>query len=200
MKISITLSFLIALAAAPALAQTQPAASASEHQTEVAGEYTYVHANAPPAECGCFSANGGSVSIAQPLGSGYWAFVFDTTVVHASNISSGNYDLTLSAFTAGFRFRPAPHAKWNLFGEALVGAEHASGSLVEGATPAAADPNVVFAMNMGGGLDRRLNRNWSLRLVEADYLLTSTSNRVNDIQNNIRISSGLVYHFGRHEK
>jgi outer membrane immunogenic protein len=199
MKISITLStlsFLIALAA-PALAQTQPAAASEHNQTEVAAEYTYAHSNAPPGGCGCFSLNGGSASVAQPLGSGYWAAVFDTTVVHASSISAGNYDLTLSVFTGGFRFRPAPHAKWNPFGQVLVGAEHASGTLVEGPTPAASDPAMVFAMNAGGGLDRRLTPHWSLRLVEADYLMTQTSNRVNDMQNNFRISTGLVYHFGK---
>ena len=195
MKISMTLLFLIALAA-PALAQTQPAVNAPHNQTEVAGEYTYAHANAPPGDCGCFSANGGSVSVARPLDTGYWAFVFDTTVVHAGSISPANYDLTLTVFTAGFRFRPAPHAKWNPFGQVLVGAEHASGSLVEGPTPAADDPALVFAMNAGGGLDRRLNSHWSLRLVEADYLMTRSSNRVNDLQNNIRISTGLVYRFG----
>ncbi|MBB6145879.1 peptidoglycan-associated lipoprotein [Silvibacterium bohemicum] len=196
MKLSITISFLIALIAAPALAQTQPAAIASQNQTEVAGEYTYARSNAPPGGCGCFSLNGGSGSIAQPLGSAYYAFVFDTTVVHASGISSGNYDLTLSVFTAGFRIRPMPRARWNPFGQLLVGAEHASGSLVEGATPAATDPAIVFAMNVGGGLDRKFNGHWSLRVVEADYLMTQSSNRVNDLQNNLRISSGLIYRFG----
>jgi peptidoglycan-associated lipoprotein len=200
MKLSITLSFLIALAAAPVLAQTQAAASAQRNQTEVAAEYTYVHSNAPPAGCGCFLFNGGSASIARPLGSGYWAFVFDTTVAHASSISSANYDLTLSVFTAGFRLRPAPHARWNLFGQVLVGAEHASGSLVEGATPAATDPAIVFAMNAGGGLDRRFNSHWSLRLVEVDYVMTQSSNGVNDLQNNLRISTGLVYRFGGHAR
>lgn len=197
MKISIVPFLLIALVASPALAQTQTAINGSHNQTEIAGEYTYVRSNAPPGGCGCFSLNGGSVSLARPLDTGNWSLIFDATVVHAGGISSGGYDLTLSVFTAGFRLRPMPHARWNPFAQVLVGAEHASGSLVEGPTPAATDPSTVFAVNAGGGLDRRLNPHWSLRLVEADYLLTETSNGVNDLQNNLRISSGLVYHFGK---
>jgi peptidoglycan-associated lipoprotein len=188
----------MALAAAPALAQTQPAASAQQNQTEVAGEYTYAHSNAPPEGCGCFALNGGSGSVAQPLGSGYWALVFDTTVVHASSISPAGYDLTLAVFTGGFRFRPAPQSRWNPFGQVLAGGEHAGGSLVEGPTPAATDPGAVFAMNIGGGLDRRLNAHWSLRVIEGDYLLTRSSNRINDFQNNLRLSTGFVYRFGKH--
>jgi len=197
MKISITLSFLIALVASPALAQTQATPGASQNQTEVAGEYTYAHSNAPPAACGCFSLSGGSASAARSFGPGYWGFVVDTTFLHASGISSASYDLTLSVFTAGIRLRPAPQARWSPFGQVLLGAEHAGGSLVKGNTPAATDPAIVFAMNIGGGLDRRLGRRWSLRLVEADYLMTQTSNGVNDLQNNLRLSSGLAYRFGK---
>jgi outer membrane immunogenic protein len=195
--LSPTLSFLMALAAARSLAQTQPAPAPERNRTEVAAEYTYAHANAPPAECGCFSLNGGGISFAQPFGSGHYVGVFDTTFVHASSMSSGGYDLTLSVFTGGLRYRPTPHARWNSFGEVLLGVDHPSGSLIKGSTPAATDAALVFATNIGGGLDRRLNSRWSLRLVEADYLLTTSSNRVNDHQNNLRISTGLVYRFGR---
>jgi outer membrane immunogenic protein len=194
------LAFLIAtLAVSSATLQAQATAPAQvTHRPEVALEYTYAHSNAPPADCGCFSINGGSASFAEPLGRGYWALVFDTTVAHGSGISSRNYDLTLSVLTAGFRFRPSPYARWNPFGEVLIGGEHAAGSLVGPATPAAHDGGGVFALNAGGGLDRRINDRWSIRVVEADYLLTTSTNGVNNRQNNIRISTGVVYHFGKH--
>jgi len=197
MKIIVAASFLMALAGATALAQAPAAAIARQNQTEVAAEYTYAHANAPPAQCGCFSANGGSVSFAQPFVSGRYAFVFDATIVHGSNISPGNVGVTLDAFTAGGRYRPLPLARWNPFGEALVGVAHAGGGLVSGDTPAARDPGLLFAANIGGGLDRRLDRHWSLRLFEADYLVTTFRNGVNDHQNNLRVSAGLVYRFSK---
>jgi peptidoglycan-associated lipoprotein len=150
------------------------------------------------AQCDCFSLNAGGGSLAQPLGSGRFALVFDATISHGSGISTAGYDLTLSAFTGGVRYRPLPQARWNPFGEVLVGVARASGTLVQVSTPAAGDPYFVFASNIGGGLDRRLTPHWSLRLVEADYLLTTYNNAVNGHQNNLRLSTGAVYRFGKH--
>jgi outer membrane immunogenic protein len=188
--------FFITMAASLAEAQVS-SASGDHHATEVTLEYNYVRSNAPPAQCNCFSLNGGSVSIAQPFGSGHLAGAFDASVVHGSSISSGAYDLTLSSFTAGLRYRPLLQPRWNPFGQVLVGVAHASGSLVEGDTPASSDAALTFASVIGGGLDYRLHRHWSVRLIEADYLLTTYSNRVNDHQNNVRIGAGITYRFGR---
>jgi len=196
MKTSIALLLFIASTTILSFAQAQSVID-PRHQTEVAVEYSYLRANAPPAQCDCFSLNGGSISLAQPIRSGRFAFVFDTTISHGSEIGTGGYDLTLAAFTGGVRYRPLPRARWNPFGEVLVGAAHASGSLVEGPTPAASDPTLVFASTIGGGLDRRLTKSWSLRIIEADYLLTTYTNRVNDHQNSLRISVGAAYHFGK---
>jgi peptidoglycan-associated lipoprotein len=198
MKIATALSFLIALAAAPAPAQTQPAASGLRNPAEVAAEYTYAHSNAPPSGCGCFPLNGGSVSLEQPFGAGRYAFVFDTTIVTGSKIGAANYAVTLDTFTAGARYRPFPKAKWDPFGEVLMGVGHAGGSLVSGQTPAAGDPGLLFAGHLGGGLDRRLSGHWSLRVVEAGYFATTYRNGVNDHQNNLRIGGGVVYRFGGH--
>ena len=189
------LSILFIATLSSAAAQVS-AGKADLPTTEVAVEYNYVRSNAPPADCECFSMNGGSVSVAQPFGSGHLAGVFDASFIHGSGISSGNYDLTLSSFTAGLRYRPF-QSHWNPFGQVLVGVAHASGSLVEGDTPAATDSALTFASVIGGGLDYHINGHWSLRIVDADYLLTTYSNRVNDHQNNLRIGAGVAYRFGK---
>jgi peptidoglycan-associated lipoprotein len=165
-------------------------------RTELAGGYTYVRPNAPPGQCDCFSMNGASISIAQPVTSPNFALIFDATVVHGSGIGTGRYDLTLSTFTVGIRYRPLPYSRWSPYSQILLGAAHATGSLVEGDTPAAHDASLVFASTIGGGLDFWLNSRWSLRVFEADYLLTTYSNRVNDHQNSLRLSVGAAYHFG----
>jgi hypothetical protein len=139
--------------------------------------------------------NGGSISLAQPLSSPQFAFVFDATLAHGSGISAGGYNLTLSTFTAGLRYRPLPYSQWSPFGQVLLGAAHATGSLVRGDTPAATDSSLVFASTIGGGVDYWLNNRWSLRVFEADYLLTTYSNRVDGRQNNLRVSIGAAYHF-----
>jgi peptidoglycan-associated lipoprotein len=163
---------------------------------ELALDYTYVRPNAPPDVCGCFSMNGGSLSFAQPFSGGPWSAVFDATVVHGAGISAGNFDLTLSVFTLGARYRPWPQSSWSPFGQVLLGAAHASGTLVQGDTPAAQDGSLRFASTVGGGIDYRINRRWSIRVFEADYLLTTYSNRTDDRQNNLRISVGAAFHFG----
>jgi peptidoglycan-associated lipoprotein len=164
--------------------------------SEVALTYAYVRSNAPPGECPCFSMNGAGISFAKPFAEGNWAAVFDATATHASRIAAGDYDLTLAVFTVGARYRPWPDSHWSPFGEVLIGASHASGSLVEGNTPAAFDGSFKFASNVGGGLDYWINDQWSIRVLQADYLLTTYSNRTNDHQNNLRLGVGAAFHFG----
>jgi outer membrane immunogenic protein len=177
-------------------AAQSPSPSLFGQRPEVGFEYTYAHANAPPGGCGCFSLNGGSISFAQPVYSGHYAGVFDADFLHASTANPSGYDVSLSAFTAGVRYRPILHNAWSPFGQVLVGGVHGSGRLVGEGTPAANDAALVFATNVGGGVDRRLTDHWSAR-VEADYLLTTFTNGVNDHQNNVRISAGFVYHFSK---
>ena len=195
MKPTLVLLFFSACVPAMCLADA-PAITDGPQHTEIAGGYTYIRANAPPGQCDCFSMNGGSVSVAQPVGSPNFAFVFDATIGHGSGISAGGFNLTLSTFTAGFRYRPLPYSQWSPFGQVLLGAAHATGTLVRGDTPAATDASLVFASTIGSGVDYWLNNRWSLRVLEADYLLTTYSNRVNNHQNNLRVSIGAAYHFG----
>lgn len=199
-------------------AQAKPALE-SYPSPEIAFEYSYVHSNAPPGDCDCFSLNGGSLSLAQPFRSPHFAAVFDATVVHTSSFTvSGagstpvdstrikghatagpavTYDLTLVALTGGVRYRPTPGHKWSPFGQILIGVANASGSLVEGNTPAAKDSTLNFASQVGGGLDYRFSPRFSVRVVEADYFLTTSSNGVNDHQNNLRVSAGVVFRLRR---
>lgn len=195
MKNSFALLIATLVVSSSAVVRAQAAAE-PHHPTEVAVEYTYAHSNAPPGDCGCFSINGGSVSVAQPFRSGRISFAFDASFGQSANVSSNDYSVTLSTFTGGVRYRPIQHSRWNPFGEVLVGASHASGSLVNAPNPAAGDAALVFASNIGGGLDRRIDGRWSLRLVEADYSLTTFTNGVNDHQNNLRLSTGVAYRFG----
>jgi len=181
----------------PVALRAQTPAGIQNHP-EVAFEYNYVYSNAPPGGCGCFSLNGGSFSLAQPMGAGHLAAVLDTAVVHGSGVSAAKYDLTLFSFTPGISYRPLLKQRWSPFGQILIGVANASGTLVGSKTPAASDSPLNFASLVGGGLDYRLHGHWSLRLIDADYLLTRSTNGVNDHQNNLRLSAGAVYRFGKH--
>jgi outer membrane immunogenic protein len=215
-------SLTITALSTPLQAQAHPEVE-KRPSPEISLQYTYVRSNAPVAECGCFSLNGGSASIAQPLGRGHIAAVFEATVAHGSistpasstpvdtdftarptpkadaSTSASTYDLTLTVLTAGARYRPLLHSKWNPFGQILIGVANANGSLVEGNTPAANDSPLNFASQVGGGLDyrmgNRLGGRLSLRIFEANYLVTTSTNGVNDHQNNLFLSSGITYRF-----
>jgi outer membrane immunogenic protein len=177
-------------------AQGAPGKTGKALRPNLALDYTYVRSNAPPGGCDCFNLNGGSATFAWPLAAGRFALAGDITAVHAGAISSSNYDLTLSSYTAGVRYLP-PFDHWSLrpFGQVLVGVAHASGSLVQGQYSLASNAAVAFAANLGGGLDLHASRRFSVRLVEADYLVTTIDNGSNNHQNNLRLSTGVVFHF-----
>ncbi len=58
-----------------------------------------------------------------------------------------------------------------------------------------------FAMVAGGGLDLRIHRHFALRLIQAEYLMTrftSYDTGNSGMQNDVRLSSGIVFRFGGH--
>jgi peptidoglycan-associated lipoprotein len=189
---------IAAVSALPAasLAQATPAQQDAP-RPELALGYAYVHSNVPPGGCGCFSLNGGNATFAWPLGSGRFALAGDINVVYAGSASNTGNSLTLSTYTAGGRYLPhIGHSAWQPFGQVLIGLAHSSGTLVQGPNPGSANAGAAFATNMGGGLDLRAGPRFAIRLVEADYLLTTFDNGSNNHQNNIRIGAGIVFRLG----
>ena len=180
------------------MAQTKAAPTTENPpRAEVALEYSNLRSNAPPGGCGRFNLNGGSASFAWSFKpASQFALVGDLTAAHSSGISSASYDLLLSTYTVGARYRPRlGHSPLEPFGHLLVGAAHTSGSLVSG--PNVANADVAFATNLGGGLDLRVSQRFSVRLVEADYLVTTIDNGGNNHQNSLRLSAGVVLRFGK---
>jgi hypothetical protein len=107
-------------------------------------------------------------------------------------------DLTQSTFTAGGRYvHRLGNSALRTYGQALVGLAHASGPLVQRQNPGAVNAGTAFASNFGGGVDFRASQRFSLRLIEADYLLTTLDNGANNRQNNMRIGLGLVITFAK---
>jgi peptidoglycan-associated lipoprotein len=166
----------------------------SQPTAELALAYSYVYANAPPAGCGCFSMNGGSASFAYRLSRSF-SVVGEAGAVNRGNVDSTGLDLTLSSFLAGPRYSLRKFARFTPFGQVLLGAAHASGGLAPAQINAGS--STAFAMAAGGGVDIWLSRRFSLRAFQTDYLLTLLPNRVNDHQNNFRLSTGVIFQFGK---
>jgi|SRR6185312_6205969 len=193
-RISWTLLLMAVVATGGALAKAQQSPfDSTKPRPELAATYTYAHANAPPGGCGCFSLNGGSAQFAWPVGLRGVELAGDVTVAHSNSIGTSGYSLTLSSFTTGVRYSPPlKQTRYQPFGEVLVGFSHINGSLVQGQTTSSSNG---FAANLGGGLDARINRPLSIRLIEADYLVTTFNNGVNNHQNLLRVSTGIVLRF-----
>jgi peptidoglycan-associated lipoprotein len=210
LRIKTTFALLLTLAAvstasahaqSPDQAPSQapaPSAPATDKpfHSELALSYSYVRSNAPPGGCGCFSLNGGSATFAWPVKPGSLAVAGEVTIAHAGAAASTSDSLTLSAFTAGARYLPRlGRSPLQPFGQALIGLAHSTGTLVQGSNPGATNAGAAFAANLGGGLDLRASPRFSVRLIEADYLVTTFDNGVNNHQNNLRIGAGLVMRF-----
>jgi outer membrane immunogenic protein len=177
-------------------AQDQPAKALPAARPELAINYTYLRSNAPPGGCTCFSLNGGSFDLAWNIRHSRYAAVGDLTATHASGITATGYDLTLSSYLLGGRYSPSiRRLPVQPFAQVLIGLAHATGSLVQGPTSAAHNSGSALAFDAGGGASIKLNRRFALRLIEADYLLTTFDNGSNNHQNNLRIGAGIVIKF-----
>ena len=188
MRSLLALLFL-SIASVDLMAQTQP-------YNEIALDYTYLHTNAPPGGCGCFSMNGGSGSYAYYMGP-QLAWVIEVGAVHAAKVDASGLDLTLTSYLGGPRFYyRRSHARFVPYGQVLLGAVRATGGLAP-ANSGGASSSTVFGSTLGGGVEFNINRTITLRVAQVDYFVTTFYNKVDDHQNNLRISTGVAYHFGK---
>lgn len=180
---------IVSLCAGAAYAQVSEGTGKSP-SLEVAGQFTAVYANAAPGDCGCFFMYGGSAQVAAVNHHGL-AVVADIGGSHASNINGNGHDLTLTTYMGGVRYYPAlRRSKFSDYGQILAGASHTTSNY-------AIDNDATrFGAAVGGGVNYKLAQHLQWRITEAEYLLTRIPNAKNEIQNQLRLSSGLVFRFG----
>lgn len=162
-------------------------------RVDVGVDYNYVRTNAPPGGCGCITLHGGD---------GWVAFNFTHSIAivgqvsgqHASNIDGSGADLTFTSFLAGPRYSFNVTRRVVPFAQVLLGGAHVSGSLAPENIGIAGSSN-AFAMTAGGGVDIGLSPHFAIRAAQIDYFMTRFNNGVNDRQNNLRLSAGIVLRF-----
>ena len=155
--------------------------------------YHLINANAPPADCGCFTANGGYVGAQFNLSSRL-GLAAEVGGVHASKISALGQNLMLTTFLAGPRVS-LPGRRLVPFGEFMAGGAHAGDSYFPSASSVSTSAS-SFAYSAGGGLDFNLNSRVAFRLFDVSLLHTSFPNGVNGTQRQLQINAGVVMHFG----
>jgi outer membrane immunogenic protein len=184
---------IVAAALASCLALAPGARSQDASKMEAGVDYNYVHTNAPPGGCGCFSMNGGDGWFSYNFTDSF-AGVAQVSAQHASDIGGTTADLTLTSYLFGPRYSFAPAKHFVVFGQLLLGGVHASGALAPGGSGITGSSN-AFAMAAGGGLDIVLTRHFAIRAAQVDYYFTHFKNGTTDHQNNLRVAAGVVLRF-----
>ena len=157
---------------------------------EVGGNFNYVHANAPPGKCGCFSLYGGSGKFVMNI-TPTWAGVADIMYDHANNINGTGQNISIINYVFGPRYtRRWYGTRYTPYAEILVGGAK------ENVNYDFAINRQSFAVVAGGGVSTKLKRRFGLTMVEVDYVYSRIPNAVNNTQNNLRIATGITYHFG----
>ena len=166
-------------------------AQAQERQTiDVAVTYSYVRYK--PATLGIrdFSMNGGSASVAYNFKS-WLSGVADIGGYSKHDILGNGISGTLPTYLFGPRISIDRSGRFTPFAQVLVGVAHVGDKFL---TTGGSQNELSTAI--GGGIDWRLTNHIRLRGGEVDYLLTHFSevkNANTQVQNNLRVSSGLVF-------
>lgn len=154
--------------------------------------------------------HGGSTSLAINVNR-YLGLVFDFGGSHADRFgpgappTGGIVDASGNVFTYMFGPRlSSRHDTVTPFVQALFGQVHAGKVTLNGCSGIGCSPlpsENAFAMTAGGGLDITLHRHVALRLFQAEYLMTRFADRSSSAgqrarQNDVRLSTGIVFRFG----
>ncbi len=186
MKLKLVVSLLAVLAIFGVTARAQDTPKA-----DVFLGYSYLRFNPSTAGVVGASLNGGSASVAYNASS-WLSGVADFGGYHSGNLFGSGASGTLSTYLFGPRVSYRHSGRVTPFGEVLFGVAHGSADI---AGTSASDTR--FAMSLGGGFDYRLSDHFAVRPVKVDYLMsrfpeTATSAQT---QNNLRVSTGVVFRF-----
>lgn len=165
---------------------------------DVAVTYDAERGKIAASNCGCFWLQGGGANASVLLWHGL-GFAANITGGRASSIAP---DVSLSKVNVLFgprytwqwkRFSIA-HQMPSLFGEFLLGAAHAYGTVIPSSSGTEAQAT-SFAFQTGGGANLWLTSHFGLRVIELDYIHSQLPNNTNSSQNDLRIATGLVWRF-----
>lgn len=202
MRLDTFLSFAILMGAiAAASAQTIQSTDhdldqtvSKSHPIAVSVNYAAMIGNAPPGTCGCFLLNGGSSEGMFHVWNNV-AAVAEVSGNRTAQIPNSQQGLSLITYMAGPRYSFRTTRLLTTYGQFLIGGVHGFDSYFprNDNQPTGAADSLAFAP--GGGVEVGVKDWLSVRIVEAEYLVTHLPNNVNDHQNNLRISSGIVFRF-----
>ncbi len=166
-------------------------------RAEVSLAYSPTEANAGPGQCGCFFMNGASV---EGNFRTYRAFttVIDVTAAHTGQIQNTGQPFSLLLVTAGtrlnYRIGGDRFYRFKPFLQGLIGGAHGFDSAFPNKAGFIQPTANSIAVLVGAGLDYKLRKHLSFRVIQADYGYTRLPNHGSNDQNLLRISTGITIH------
>jgi opacity protein-like surface antigen len=171
------------------------AVTASAQETaprfDVFAGYSYLQANPGVSGVDSFHLHGGSASVAYNYNT-WLSAVADFGGYNNGNVLGTGASGTLSTYLFGPRVSYRHIRRITPFGQVLFGTGHANSSAFK-----TTNSDNAFAMSVGGGVDYKLFDHFSIRPVQADYLMTrfGVGTTGTQTQNNVRLSTGFVFRF-----
>jgi opacity protein-like surface antigen len=168
-------------------------ASAQENapKFDIFAGYSYLQANPGVSGVDSFHLHGGSASVAYNYNT-WLSAVADFGGYNNGNVLGTGASGTLSTYLFGPRVTYRHIRRITPFGQVLFGVGHANSSAFK-----TTNSDNAFAMSVGGGVDYKLFDHFSIRPVQADYLMTrfGVGTTGTQTQNNVRLSTGFVFRF-----
>ena len=159
-----------------------------------------------------FWMQGGSVQLHTMIWHGL-GVVADVSGVHESSMNGTGVGLDLVTVTFGPRYTWAPPCAWSprvrwsashtwsapalhyaLFGQILAGQANGLNGVFPHPSGATGDEDSL-ALSIGGGINVPLQHRLTVRAIEVDWLRTQLPNGTSNVQNNLRLGTGLAYQF-----
>ena len=187
-------SMAVLLIAGTAAAQSAP--------IDLAVTYGALHTNHITAQN--FWMQGGAVELGARMYGGL-GIAARVEGLHARTNTTTAEPLSLVTAVFGPRYTIETRSKrYAIFGEGLAGISNGFHSLFsEGSGPVGSvnagttSSSNALAVDVGGGLDVRLNHRFAVRAFRASYLHTQFPNTTTNVQNSFSLSAGVVVRFGK---
>ena len=107
--------------------------------------------------------------------------------------SGGGIPVNLVITTFGPRYSWSLRHHVVLFAQGLVGEANGFRGFYP-ALPSSSSSASSLAIQTGGGMDLGISQHLSLRILQADWLRTQLPNSSTNVQNNLRMAAGIVFH------
>ncbi|MGD0964668.1 MAG: hypothetical protein ABSA57_12300 [Candidatus Acidiferrales bacterium] len=168
-------------------------------EVEIFGGYSYMRSTTAVSGAP-INLNGASSAMGFYVKS-WLGLVGDLGVYHQGDIAASGLSLTVSSYQFGPRVRLRNHTHMTPFGQLLLGVGHAGGTLYTRSLGPGLSPlgtNNGFLFTGGGGVDWKLTPRIGIRLLQVEYLRSQFLNGSGNgnRQENLRLSTGIVFSFG----